>query len=59
MQSKGFPEIEKLLADSKIKVIDYTNDQYPDCQFENQDHLNSKGAEILTPKLLSDPKLGN
>ncbi len=59
MQSKAFTEIEKILADSKIPVIDYTNDKYPDCQFENQDHLNSKGAEILTPKLLSDPKLGN
>lgn len=59
MQSKTFPEIEKVLLESKIPVIDYTSDQYPDCQFENQDHLNSKGAEILTPKLLSDPKLAN
>lgn len=57
MQSKTFPEIEKVLAESKIPIIDYTSDQYPDCQFENQDHLNSKGAEVLTPKLLSDPKL--
>lgn len=58
MQTKSFPAIEKVLADSKIPVIDYTNDHYPDCQFENQDHLNNKGAEALTPKLLSDPKLG-
>jgi hypothetical protein len=59
MQSKTFPEIDKVLLNSKIPVIDYTSDPYPDCQFENQDHLNSKGAEILTPKLLSDPKLVN
>ena len=59
MQAKTFPEIDKVLLNSKIPVIDYTSDPYPDCQFENQDHLNSKGAEILTPKLLSDPKLAN
>jgi hypothetical protein len=59
MQTKSFPEIEKVLADSKIPVIDYTNDQYPECQFENQDHLNKLGADVLTAKLLSDPKLTN
>ena len=37
-----------------IVDIDYTNENYDDCLFENQDHLNNKGAELLVGKLIID-----
>lgn len=57
LKSKSFTEIKKVISSSGIVVIDYTNDVYNECYFENQDHLNSRGAEILTKKLLSEHKL--
>jgi len=59
LDSKSFTEVNQAISESKIKILDFSNDQYDSCMFENQDHLNNLGAEILTVKLLSHTALVN
>jgi hypothetical protein len=54
LQAKKFPEVESSISKMNIQMIDYTNENYDDCLFENQDHLNNKGAELLVGKLIID-----